>query len=121
MVRNIVTSEIRMTFFEVSYGGRGDYRLTNLTNVAQLPGTLRGRRRAEFTLQALGARGAEQDRRVGGASLQSLASAGPSRHVWSDPHPLELRLGSLSCFSICQNEVKCSSVARQNLHAFSIL
>src|SRR5215472_10495165 len=72
------------------------------------------RLRAEFTLQALGARG------VGGVSLESLASAGPSPHVWSDPHPLKLRLIPLSCFSVGQNQVKCLSVDRQNLYSFGI-
>ena len=78
------------------------------------------RLRAEFTLQALGARGAGRDRGVGGVSLQSLASAGPSPHVWSDPHPLKLRLIPLSCFSVGENQVKCLSVGRQNLYSFSI-
>jgi len=31
-----------MTFFEVPCGSRSDHRLTNLTNVAQLPDTLDG-------------------------------------------------------------------------------
>ena len=100
VIRNIAPPEINQACLEVARKSRANDGLPDLANVAQLGDNLGVAGRVSpgesWRFAALG------EIAAGCASLAIAASAGPSAHVWSDPHLLKC---ASRCSSICQNRV----------------